>query len=245
MSKTSFENYGKRAGARLTNTEKAGRHNFQRDAETLILDDVIAKLGLDSSDDLLEIGCGTGNLLIPLSFRVRSCTGIDHPACTEELRRRFDDPRAQTIGGDFLDLEIASTFSKVLVYSVVHVLSDHAEVRRFIDKALALLRPGGKLLVGDLPNEDRTARFLATPLGQQVTAEYRQQQAASATRESGFAPEKDPRVVRFHDADLVELVGDLRRRGWDAFLLPQSPALPFGYTREDLLVHAPHDTAPA
>lgn len=243
MSKVSFENYGRRAQSALTYTEKAGRHNFQRAGEALILDDVAAKLGLNVDDDLLEVGCGAGNLLIPLSFRVNSCVGIDHAGCIADLRRRFNDPRMSAIEGNFLDVPVDGRFSAILVYSVVHVLSNLDEVNRLIDKALALLRPGGRLLVGDVPNEDRMQRFLATPRGQEVTAEYRRLRALGATQAAGFEAVADASVVKFHDEDLTAIAARLRHGGYDAFVLPQSEALPFGYTREDLLVRATPDPA--
>ncbi len=239
MSTVSFENYGRRAGAGLSYTEKAGRHNFQRGAESLILDDVVAKLRPGPDDDLLEIGCGAGNLLIPLSFRVNACVGIDHPGCIADLRKRFSDPRMSALEGNFLDMRVEGTFSLILIYSVVHLLSDLDEVTQFIDKAITLLRPGGRLLVGDIPNEDRMRRFLATSRGHEVTAEYRRLQADTASPNSGFQAQRDSRVVTIREQDIVDIASRLRSSGHDAFLLPQPTALPFGYTREDLLVHAP------
>lgn len=238
MGKVSFENYARRAQADMTFTEKAGRHEFQRRAEAAIIDDVIAKLVLAADDDLLEIGCGAGNLLIPLSFRVNSSTGLDHTRCIAQLRERFSDPRLSCIEGNFLDVEVAARFSKILVYSVIHLLADHAEVRRFLHKALALLKPGGRMLVGDIPNADRTRRFLATEHGKRIDAEYRKSRQRSARPESGdFAPSPDDRLVSFGDADLAGIVSGWREQGREAFLLPQPLELPFAYTREDLLIY--------
>lgn len=238
MSRISFDNYGRRAKSGMSFTEMAGRHEFQRGGEALIIPDVIGKLGLAPDDDLLEIGCGAGNLLIPLSFWVRSVTGIDNADCLAALRARFDDPRVATFEGNFLDLAIDRRYSKILVYSVVHLLADAAEVAAFVGKAASLLVPGGSLLIGDVPNQDKMARFNATERGRAVRVEYERQREANRRPNTGFTPEPDNRLVSLAERDVLELVADLRRKGYEAFVLPQPEGLPFCYTREDILVNA-------
>jgi len=81
MSRITYENYGNLA-SRLSNaTLIAGRYGSQKEAERRIVADVYQKLNLEPDDSLLEIGCNVGNLLVPLSFVVNRCSGIDHPAC--------------------------------------------------------------------------------------------------------------------------------------------------------------------
>jgi len=38
---------------------------------------------------------------------------------------------------------------------------------------------------------------------------------------------------------VVDLIARFRRQGFDTFVLPQSTSLPFGHTREDILVTRP------
>ena len=88
MSKKSFEYFGRLSRHLDDPTLIAGRYAFQKPAEKKILFDVIRKLRLENRDSLLEIGCGVGNLLIPLSFIVDKVTGIDHPDCLDKLETR-------------------------------------------------------------------------------------------------------------------------------------------------------------
>lgn len=228
MSRISFEAFGELGAGDQPDTVKAGRYAFQEESEARIVDDVVAKLKLRPTDDLLEIGCGTGNLLIPLAEHVHSVTGIDHENLVTALYRRFDKVRLHA--GNFLDLEVWETFDKILVYSVLHYLSDEDEVRTFIDKALGLLRPDGRMLLGDIPNADLRRRFEESDEGRRFNAEWAEKVKGKA---AGIA---DPERVEFDDGLVITLLASLRLKGFDAFLLPQEGYLSFGHTREDILV---------
>ena len=70
----SFENYKKLASSdELSWTQRSGRYEIQSQSEKLIIFDIVSKLNLCPSDCLLEVGCATGNLLLPLSFLVSRC----------------------------------------------------------------------------------------------------------------------------------------------------------------------------
>jgi len=240
MSRASFETFGDLAASGLSDTEKAGRHGIQAADEKNIVADVAAKLDLRAYDDLLEIGCGTGNLLIPLSFRVRKAVGIDHPNMIAALEKRFPDPSVSGIAGDFLELGLDRKFSKILIYSVLHYLSDDAEVLAFLDRAVDLLEPGGRLLVGDLANDDRKRRFNESERGQRFNAEWRAKMengepGADAARLFAQMAGDDKRVP-ITDALVLGILERYRERGYDAFVLPQPPGLPFCHTREDVLI---------
>lgn len=240
MSKISFDNYGKLAREVSDATLVSGRYAMQADSERSILLDVIEKLQIEPRDLLLDIGCNVGNLLIPLSFLTKQATGIDHPSCLEGLKKRFGGDNLRLLPGDFLDMAIAGPFDKILCYSVLHYLSNKEEVFDFIAKALQLLAPGGRILLGDIPNRSRKQRFTNSQSGReferlwQEAAHDRDDRAVAALE---LAP--DPALVQFDDELLLEICRRCRAEGFDAYVLRQPSHLPFGNTREDILVIRP------
>lgn len=243
MGRATFENYGTRASLGLSPTETAGRHEMQIYAERRILADILGKLKPEPSNSLLEIGCGPGSLLIPLSFAVDRAVGIDHPDVIGKLNNRHSSPNIETIGGNFLDLEISEKFDRILIYSVLHCLKDSGEVFAFVSKAAALLGDHGRILIGDLPNLSLKQRAQSTPAGIEAEARWRLESATDANRfKDQIAPELKPdtELVQFDDQMLCELMVSLRSNSLEAYLLPQPELLPFGRTREDLLAVAKH-----
>lgn len=236
MSTISFENFGKLANSQLSSTEQAGRYDIQAEAEKLILSDVIPKLCLNSQSDLLDIGCGSGLLLIPLSFLVHSATGIDHAEVIAGLRRRFTGASLAAMAGNFLDLAIGDRYSAILAYSVVHYLSSKEELFAFADKAVELLRPNGRMLIGDIPNVDRKRRFLQTKTGAEFTKAWQKRTVVSSASAVQSNLSRDPETLVFNDELILNVVERFRKRGFDVYILPQAPSLPFGYTREDVLI---------
>ena len=241
MSRISYDNYGRLAREIEDPTVIGGRYANQHRAERLIVMDVIQKLDIRPDDRLLEIGCGPGNLLIPLSFMVQSAVGIDHPDVCKFLQTRFTDPKIQTIGCNFLDYEPAAdeAFDKVLVYSVVNTLSDHDEAIEFIDKAVGLVTAGGRFLLGDIANINRKKRFLQSETGKEFEAEW-QNKLACAPQPSGQSTHPiDKNVLQQTDRFVVLLMERYRARGYDTFVMAQPTELPFGRSREDFLVVLP------
>lgn len=241
MSSKTFENYGTRVGLGLSPTEQAGRYEVQADAEKYIVSDVVSKLRPKTTDKLLEIGCGPGALLIPLSFMVHQSVGIDHEEVVSNLNKRFSDERLQTVGGNFLDIGLSEKFDCILIYSVLHCLTNEKEIETFVDKATGLLAAGGRLLLGDLPNKDLKARFINSVEGGSFSDEWERKSADDAERfRQVIEPnlQADGELATFDDAFICELLIKYRRLGFDSYLLPQPQNLPFGNTREDLLIVA-------
>lgn len=208
-----------------------------------MIEDVISKLDLSATDRLLEIGCGAGNLLIHLSAKVSSAAGIDHPKVIARLEKRFSDPSLKLVGANFLDYEPGpdERYEKILINSVLEALSDEAEAFQFIDKAAGMLTPGGRLLIGDIANVDKKKRFIETGFGQAFAQEWRDKVAAE---DGGAEEEAAAKILLVDDKMLVQtddfvlgLVRRYRRAGWEAYCLPQPSNLPFGHTREDVLIH--------
>ena len=243
MRSSSLDYYGECAKKLDDPLEVAGRFSFQKEAERAAILDVVDKLSFSPADDLLEIGCGAGNFLIPLSFMIRSSTGIDHKNLLATLKRRIpkDQSSLTLIPGDFLKLSIRTTFSKILIYSVMHYLRDEKEVVTFVTKAAKLLRPGGTLLVGDIPNKDLKERFLSSKKGKRLDKEWRERvsEAQAAGVIHNLPMPKDIRLVSLTDAVVARLCTRMRALGFRARVVPQPKTLPFCYTRQDILIQRP------
>ena len=236
MGRRTFENYGRLARAGVDPTQATMRYPCQERDERLVIADIVEKLEIVPDDDLLEVGCGVGTNLIPLAFMCRSVTGLDHEAVVAAMKQRFPGPPdIATVAGNFLDLDVGTRYSKVLVYGVLHCLANMAEVVSFVNKAADLVEPGGRLLLGDLPNADKKQRFLSTEDGAAFQADWEQRRAQDVDQTFVEYDDDADIIGAFSDVTIAQLLGELRDRGFESYLLPQPPDLPFGRTREDIL----------
>jgi|SRR3989338_1215456 len=238
--KDPYEAYGSLACTAESATVKAGRRNIQADDEKRVPADVAEKLGLLPAHTLLEIGCGPGAILCPLSKKVAHATGIDHPDVIAVARAQCKSVNVTFIAGQFPAVGIKEKFDRVLAYSVLHYMPDMSAVEKFIDAATALLKPCGKLLLGDLPNADNTRRFRESEMGKAFEVAWRARMAGELKGGDPFEIFADANMLRtFDDEKIVHLVARYRKAGFNVYILPQSPDLPAGYTREDMLISLP------
>ena len=179
MGKTIFEAFGEIARAEHDPLAMSGRYRSQASAEKRILADLLGKLCPEPESDLLEIGCGAGNLLIPLSFLVNSAVGMDHPEVVAKAAKRADISGLSYVAGAFPKDAPGRLFDRILIYSVIHYLPDMAEVVDFVAAALAMLAPSGRMLIGDIPNSGLKRRFLASDFGIEFQKQWQAAQAQS------------------------------------------------------------------
>lgn len=247
MGRLAFENFGLAAEVGKDDTLIASRYSIQKNAEKNIVLDVIKKLDLKCDDDLLDIGCNTGNITIPLSFVVNKIFAIDHENCLKRFSSRL--PLVENIvftPGNFLDINLSEKVDKILVYSVLHYLESDQEILKFIQKALSNLKPGGSMLLGDIPNESKRERFEKTESGklhvEKLCQKIEENKTKTATSSIGDylknAP-KDSKYAKFDDHLIILIVDYARKQGFNCEILDQHPNMPFFYEREDILITSP------
>jgi len=94
-------------------------------------------------------------------------------------------------------------------------------------------RPGGQLLLGDIPNQSKRKRFFASAAG------VRHHQAFTGNDEVPEVPFNVLERSKIDDAVVLGIVGRARAAGFDAYVVPQAPDLPMANRREDVLIIRP------
>ncbi|MGK5627296.1 condensation domain-containing protein, partial [Streptomyces sp. URMC 123] len=105
---------------------------------------------------VLEIGCGTGMLLLPLSTACEQYWATDlSPTAIDYVRGHLDPSTAGRVvlrcqeGDDVTGLP-EGAFDLVVLNSVAQYFPHAGYLRRVLDRARRLLAPGGRIFVGDV-----------------------------------------------------------------------------------------------
>jgi SAM-dependent methyltransferase len=130
--------------------------------------DVLAKLSVTGQTSVVEIGCGTGVLAVPVARVARRFVGVDFSSpALATLRRKLTQAgllgKTELVELDVLrapdrDVQALGTFDRVLVYAALHYVADDDELARFIERAVSLAAPSGAVLFGSLPVDDAPVR---------------------------------------------------------------------------------------
>lgn len=120
-------------------------------------------IGYESSDTVLDFGCGPGYLGKRLLGRVKKYCGIDTSArYIEECGAEFAAQCATgafefiKIGENYTDLSFLGDrrYSKVICLSVIQYYKNAEEVRTLISELKEHTLPGGKILIADIISEE-------------------------------------------------------------------------------------------
>lgn len=114
--------------------------------------------------DVLDLGCGTGNVALRLARRGLRVTGVDLSPALLDMARRKTPPGAavrwvQTSAVELIDLFPAESFDTITCVLLLSELS-RAEQRESLRQCRCLLRTGGQLIVADEVRAPTAARRL-------------------------------------------------------------------------------------
>jgi len=207
-------------------------HGVRAGKEERITADIVSKLPALSRRNATVIDIGPGCTAVALSLMAtykeqgHRAWLIDSP---EMLAHLPDQPQVTKLAGKFPDVfgALSALIGKadaIIAYSLLHYVFEHDNVWEFLDRALALLAPGGALLIDDVPNWSKRKRMLAA--------------------EGQSFPLFEPRADEvwpggLSDAVLFGLMGRAGESGFDPYLLPQPNDLPMAGWRVDLLFRRP------
>ena len=241
FSDLSFEDF-----RRLANDLEISKYNrigfpdsYREGYESAILKDIRDKLpGIEKRNQVvLDIGPGCSDL--PL-YLVDLCCKQDHALIqvdsAEMLSHLPDHEFVRKIEGSFPDCMEAlrgcapDGVDIIVCYSVLHyVFMDH-DLGAFAAAAVSLLRPGGEMLLGDIPNVSKRKRFFSSEQGKQF------HRAFSGLDEDPMELSTESEDGKINDAVILDLLAVFRKLGTDGYVLPQAEGLPMANRREDILV---------
>lgn len=123
-------------------SEETFRASGAQDLDAIVLDGVV----LDPPAEILEIGCGVGRLLVPLAGRVAVAHGVDispvmigkakeYAAGAPNVKTALTDGSLAHLANESLDF--------VFSFIVFQHIPDRAPIRRYVEEAARVLKPGG------------------------------------------------------------------------------------------------------
>ncbi|MEM7625690.1 MAG: class I SAM-dependent methyltransferase [Planctomycetota bacterium] len=117
--------------------------------------------------DVLELGCGTGRVLLPMAESCRFIHGVDHsPGMLAICRRKLDEAaispdRARVEQGDITALDLGRTFDLITApFRVMQNLETDAQIAGLLDTVRRHLAPGGTAFLNTFcPRGDRESLY--------------------------------------------------------------------------------------
>ncbi|MDW3650070.1 MAG: methyltransferase domain-containing protein [Bacteroidia bacterium] len=125
------------------------------------------KLELSEEDTLLDLCCGNGMLSKELSPFVKELLGVDFSEPHIEIaRQQFIAPNVMFLRGNATKLALLTekSFDKINLYFSFQYFDTYKMGELVVKEMAKCLKPGGKILIGDVPDKERLAVFYPKPM---------------------------------------------------------------------------------
>jgi len=128
--------------------------------------DLLAMVEPVPGGEVIDLGCGSGELTVRLHERSRAATtvGVDSSEAMLRRARPFAENGLRFESGDIADFDAENSFDVVFANASLHWVPDHP---RLLRRLAAGLRPGGQLAVQVPDNADHPSHTLATEVARE------------------------------------------------------------------------------
>lgn len=238
-----FEDFRRLAADRtLSKYERIGfPDSYRQGFEAAIFSDIRQKLTTLEINKRRVIDIGPGCSDLP-TMLIDLCRERDHKLMLIDSKEMLDqlpnEPFIEKVAALYpncpeLIAQYQGAVDVILCYSVLHYVLIDTAFFRFLDTSLSLLAPGGQMLIGDIPNISKRKRFFASETGVRFHQDFMK------TTELPSAAFNQIEHDQIDDAVVFALLQRARTQGFDAYVVPQNPALPMANRREDILITRP------
>lgn len=142
----------------LTQVQRFNSKNPEIISQTAIR--IIELLSISNKDDVLDVCCGNGLITKEISTHCNSITGVDFSDSLLDFANK--NSAGDTIiysKQDALNLSFANKFDKAYLAFSFQYFESYEHGKKAIENILMHLKPGGKLLLTDLPDKSRWGNF--------------------------------------------------------------------------------------
>jgi SAM-dependent methyltransferase len=237
----SFEDFKKLAkDDSLSVYQKIGfPDEYRKGKEKLIFDDIITKLGVTNAGGkvFLDIGCGCSDLV---KYIIENSLEQDYKLLLVDSSEMLDlipaESNMEKFPGYFPDQtgtlvdQYMGKVDYIVCYSIFHYVFYNSCIFKFLDIATSMLKPGGKLLIGDIPNISKRKRFFSSDQGIKFHQDF------TGTDEIPVVKHMIIEPTQVDDGVIFGILQRYRNFGLETYLLPQPKNLPMGNRREDILI---------
>lgn len=226
----------------LSHHEKVGFPNEYREGKEFdIFSDMLLKMRSLKQDNLvaLEIGPGCSQLPVMLADLCASKQGVVHFVDSQEMLKQLPDaPHIQKWPGRYPETPalfeaLTGKVDSIIAYSVIQYVFAEGNLWDFIDRCLLLLRDGGEIFLGDIPNITMRKRFFLGNEGIKLHKEF------TGRDELPNIQFNQLEIGKIDDSVVLSILARVRSEGYHAWIVPQDPALPMANRREDILIRKP------
>jgi 2-polyprenyl-3-methyl-5-hydroxy-6-metoxy-1,4-benzoquinol methylase len=235
----SFDNFKERANDKnLSKWEKIGfPDSYRKGLEQLIFNDICSKVNIKDAESVLDIGCGCSELVEQIIAYAKTNEQklflVDSDEMLSNIDLSLNYNNIHLVPGKFPDSELlkvleTNIYDVIIVYSVIQYVFINQSIFHFIHECIKLLKPGGRLLIGDIPNYQVRERFLKSEEGLNFLSK--------ASKVNNTIDLHHDNIERIDDSVIMSLLFRFRNFGCETYLLPQSKNLPFSNRREDILI---------
>jgi SAM-dependent methyltransferase len=221
----------------LTRREKVGfPESYRNDKEEFIIQDICNKLDItnNSEQNILDLGCGCSELVdLFIDFSIgnnKNLYLIDSEEMLSQITSsNIENEQVHKFPGKFPDMELPQVkFDAIVAYSVLPIVFLDQSIYKFIHSCLDLLKPKGRLLLGDLPNISKRKRFISSDEGKKFVSND-----LTDNDKVNYVVEGKERM---DDSVVISILSRFRNFGYETYLLPQNSRLPFANRRDDILI---------
>ena len=224
----------------LSKYEKIGfPDSYRAGKEEAIFHDILSKLKIRDKQGqvLLDIGPCCSDLpgMIHQHAITRGCK-ILLADSQEMLNSLPDNEHTVKYPGRFPDevhdllVSYQNSIDYITTYSTLLCIFYDQCIYKFIDAAVLLLKPGGRLLIGDIPNISKRKRFFSSDAGKRFHKDFMNTTEDPEVKHAELEP------GQIDDGVILGVLQRYRGFGYDSYLLPQNENLPFANRREDILI---------
>jgi SAM-dependent methyltransferase len=119
-----------------------------------IIDHIVASIGATPESRVLEVGCASGFIARGVAPRVGGYTGVDIAGEALKAASQLGLSNAEFVLSDGGALPFEDgVFDGALCYDVFTNLPSPQDGAAIIDQMLRVVKPGGKVLIGSIPDE--------------------------------------------------------------------------------------------